>query len=435
MKTQNAAAGTIRSALRHTAFRRLVAGQAVSQLGDWLYNLALVAVVVERTHSMAWAGVTTAARVIPLVALGPVGGVIADRFDRRHVMIACDLVRLVLMVLLSLVSVAHLPVALAPLIAAAATAAAAPFLPAVSAVTPSLVPDADLPGANAARSAVTGVGIFLGPAFSGILLLLGSPAVAFALNAVTFGISALAVLAIPGSGAFRPAGTDKRSGGLLRDVATGAAVLRSQPQARRLIGADVVVSLLYGMQTVLLLTVATRAGFGMDGYGYLFAAIGAGGLVGTALASSALRCPHPHAVLVAALAATGLPMPLLMIVKWPAAVLALAAANGVGAILVDILTETGLQRTLGPEVFGRAYGLALPAILGGIVVGSLVAAPLMSILGDSGAIAAAGGIVLAYAAAMLRRSRPMPVKARASAAAGTGGLTPAGASRSLTQSP
>ena len=70
----------------------------------------------------------------------------------------------------------------------------------VAAVTPRLVDDPDLPGANAARSAVTGAGIVLGPALGGVLLVFGSAASAFALNALTFGLSALAVLAIPGDG-------------------------------------------------------------------------------------------------------------------------------------------------------------------------------------------------------------------------------------------
>ena len=78
-------------------------------------------------------------------------------------------------------------------------------------------------------------------------------------------------------------------------------------------------------------------------------------------------------MLSAALAAVGLPMALLAIITWPAAAIALAAVTGTGAVLVEILTETSLQRTLDEEVFGRAYGLAVPASLGGIVVGSLIA--------------------------------------------------------------
>src|ERR1700756_3671882 len=138
--------GTIRAALGYPAFRSLLAGLAVSQVGDWLYNLALVTLVYQRTGSAMWAGVATAARVVPMVVLGPVGGVVADRFGRRGVMIASDLARLLLVLGPALAAPPPLPVLLAPVIAALATAAGAPYLPCVSAVTPRLVRASDLPG-------------------------------------------------------------------------------------------------------------------------------------------------------------------------------------------------------------------------------------------------------------------------------------------------
>lgn len=402
MNITNAPAGTIRAALRYPAFRRLLAGLAVSQIGDWLYNLALVALVYERTRSPLWAGITTAARVLPVVALGPLGGVIADRFDRQRLMVACDVIRLVLMAALALVAVSHLPIVVAPVIAAIATLAGSPYLPCAAATTPRLVPDADLPGANAARSAVTGLGVIAGPALGGILLLLGSPALAFIANGVTFGLAALAVLAIPAGPAFRPGAPEERPAGLLRGVAEGAKVLRAHPQALRLVGADIMCSLVYGMQTVLLIMVARQAGLGMHGYGYLFAAIGAGGLAGTALASRALRCPHPRAVLLTALAAVGVPMLALAGTRWAPLAIVLAAATGTGALLVEIMTETGLQRALPPQMFGRAYGLALPASLGGIVAGSLLAPLLVSLLGSTGALLACGAAAVSYGLVLLR---------------------------------
>ena len=60
MNLTNAPSGTIRSALRYPDFRWLLSALAVSQIGDWLYNLALVVLVYDRTHSALWAGVTTA---------------------------------------------------------------------------------------------------------------------------------------------------------------------------------------------------------------------------------------------------------------------------------------------------------------------------------------------------------------------------------------
>ena len=418
MTIKNAPAGTIRAALRYPAFRWLLGSLAVSQIGDWMYNLALVLLVYGRTHSALWAGVTTAARIVPVVVLGPAGGLVADRFDRRRVMIVCDAARVALMGLLAAVAVLQLPVLLAPLVAAVATAFAAPYMPSVAAITPRLVADADLPGANAARSAVGGMGVIAGPAIGGVLMLLGPPALAFGLNALTFGLAALGVLAAAartggGRAAFRPARSGAPSAGLLREMAAGAAALRAHPAAVRLVGADIMCSTLYGAQTVLLLVVARRIGLGAGGYGYLFAAIGAGGLAGTALAGRAVRYRHPRHVLAAALAAAGLPMPLLALTRWPAAAIVLAGLTGTGGILVEILTETCLQRTLDEEVFGRAYGLALPASLGGIVAGSLIAPLLTGALGGPGALVATGCAVLAYAALVLRAPRDV----RAAAAA------------------
>jgi hypothetical protein len=100
-----------------------------------------------------------------------------------------------------------------------------------------------------------------------------------------------------------------------------------------------------------------------------------------------------------------LPMLLLAVIHWPAAAVFLTGVTGVGALLVEILTETSLQRSLDDEVFGRAYGLAVPASLGGIVAGSLIAPLLAGALGGSGALVAVGCAVLAYALVVLRGRR------------------------------
>jgi len=156
-------------------------------------------------------------------------------------------------------------------------------------------------------------------------------------------------------------------------------------------------SLTYGAQTVLLILVSRRIGLGTHGYGYLFAGIGAGGLLGTALAGRVLRSGRPRVVLSAAL----------------------AAVTGTGAVLVEILTETSLQRTLDDEVFGRAYGLAVPASLGGIVAGSLIAPALVGVLGGQGALVVAGAGVLCDALMLLRPGRELA--GRVPAGLGTAG--------------
>jgi MFS family permease len=387
----------MRSALRHRSFRRLLVGLAVSEAGDWLYNVALLAFVYERTHSAGWLAATTAARIVPWVVLGPLGGVIADRFDRRRTMIVSDLVRTVLMLGLAAVALAGLPVVLAPVFAGLATVAATPYPPCTAATTPRLVPDADLPGANALRAAVGMGAVAAGPVVGAVVLLLGPPSTAFLLNAVTFTLSALAVLSIPGGAAFRPARAAGEHRGLVADVVLGARALRSHPVAVRLVGADVVCSVVYGMQTVLLLLLSRDLGFGEAGYGYVLAALGVGGVLGTTVAGRAARSSRPRAVLVGALLVLAVPSSLMAVTPWLPALLMWSVIGGAGAVLVEVLCETALQRELDEEVFARAYGIALPVVLAGIVGGSLVAAPLVALIGLTGSIVATGALAAGYA--------------------------------------
>jgi MFS family permease len=396
----------MRSALRHRDFRRLLVGLAVSQAGDWLYNVALLAFVYERTHSAGWLAATTAARVLPVVLLGPVGGSLADRWDRRRIMVVSDLLRLALMLGLAAVAVTGLPVVLAPVLAALATAAAAPYPTCAAASTPRLVPDADLPGANAARSAIGMGAIAAGPVVGAVLLLLGSPGTAFLINAGTFAVSALAVLSIPAGPAFRPGRRPGDQQGLAADVVQGVRALRAHPVAVRLVGADLVCSVVYGMETVLLVLLGHRLGLGNAGYGYLLAAVGVGGVLGTTLSGRAAGSPRPRAVLVAALLTVAGSAALLAVTPWLPGILVWAVVGGAGAIVVEVLAETALQRELDEDVFARAYGIAFPASIGGIVLGSLVAAPVVAVSGLTGGLLVSGVLAGGYALVVAVPRRP-----------------------------
>jgi len=415
MNMTNPPRGTIRAALGYPAFRALLAGLAVSQAGDWLYNLALVTVVYQRTGSVMWAGVATGARVLPMVVLGPAGGVLADRFDRRRVMIASDAIRLLLMLALAVVAAARLPIALVPALAALATTAGTPYLACVSGITPKLVRDADLPGANAARSAVTSLGIMAGPALGGLLLLAGPPALAFAVNAATYAVAVACTLAIGDRNAFAvTAAAGSQPGGAVGSVfggiADGAAALRAHPAAVRLVGADLMCSLVYGMQTIVFVLVARQDGLGLHGYGYLLAALGVGALAGTTLAGRVVRLPY-RLGLALTMGLVGLTMVAMPATRWGVVVILLAVLNGAGAIMVEVMTETGLQRMLPDDVFGRAYGLAIPAAIAGIVAGALIAPVLVSLLGLNGALIACGGAATGYGLLLLAHHRPASVPA------------------------
>ena len=361
-------------ARRYPRFRRLLASLAVSQAGDWLYNLALLAFVYERTHSSAWLGLTTAARVLPIVVFGPLGGVLADRYDRRRLMLASDAIRFVLMLALALVAAAGLPVVLAPIIAALATAASSAYIPSVAATTPRLVDDADLPAANAARSAIQQV------LHRRRARLRRDPAPARPAEpglrdqrAHVRAVRARRRLDPGRRRSSRPPASPRRRRTSCASCATAPAPCSTSPWRCASIGADIVCSAIYGAETVLLLLLSRELGLGDHGYGYLLASFGLGGVLGAGVAGRVAASERTGVVVVGAMAVLAACTALLADPFGVGGALALGVVSGAGFILVEVMVETGLQRTLAPDVFARAYGFAFPAAIAGIVAGSLIA--------------------------------------------------------------
>lgn len=397
-----------RHPLRNPGFRLLLAGQGLSQMGDWLYNVALLAFVFDRTHSAAWLGATTAARVLPIVLLGPVAGLLGDRFDRRVVLVAADVVRAALMLGLVGVVAADLPVVLAPVLAAVATAASSPYPSCVAATMPRLLGRDQLARANGLRSSVGSAAVVIGPVIGAGVLAAGGVAWAFTANAATFLGAAILTIAVRDSGAFRPTRSGEREPGLLGAITAGARELLRHHEAARLVGADMLCSLVYGIETVVLVSVSTRLGWHTSGYGVILAALGVGGLLGAMLAPAATRRIGRRGVQLTALLVVAGSLPLLVMVPSTPVVLVLAAANGAGALAVEVCTETALAEQLADEVFARAYGFAFPASIGGIALGSLLAGPLTAALGLGGGLMLVAVVIVAYAAAISRAPRPEP---------------------------
>jgi MFS family permease len=398
MSTQTSAApqARISTVLQYPRLRRLLTALAVSQAGDWLYNLALLALVLDRTHSSTWVAVTTVARVAPMILGGPFGGVLADRFDRRRLMVLSDLVRAACMVGLAAVALLGLPIVLAPVLAGVATMASTPYPPCVAATTPRLVPAEVLPAANAARAAIGSLCIVAGPGFGAVLLLLGSPSLAFLVNALSFAVSAALVLTLPTGALFAVDRSVETAQGVFSELGSAVSALREQPVAMRFIGADVLCSVVYGAHTVLLLLLARQVGVGDAGYGYLLAACGLGGVIGTVVSGHLATLLSPRALLLAAGGAVGLPAVLLGVPASFPVLLVWAVLLGAGSIVVEVATDTSLQVSLPPEVLARAYGISFPAAISGIVAGSLVAVPLVSAFGVQGALVGVGALMCGY---------------------------------------
>src|SRR5438105_361754 len=131
------------SLLRATGFRRLLIGQAVSGLGDWVATLALIALAFEKTHNPTAVAAVLVIRLVPPIFAAPVGGVMADRMDRRLMMVSCDITRAGLICLVPFFSIGIVYV-----IAFVHECISLFFLPARDASVPVLAPEKTLPLAN-----------------------------------------------------------------------------------------------------------------------------------------------------------------------------------------------------------------------------------------------------------------------------------------------
>ena len=191
---------------------------------------------------------------------------------------------------------------------------------------------------------------------------------------------------------------------MLAEILDGARALRGAPTAVRLVTADVLCSAVYGLSTVTLVMVSRKVGAGESGYGLLLGAFGVGGVIGAIVAARIEAAGRWRRTLGVALTLVGLPLAALGIASTLPLALALALLGGGGMIVGEVLSETALPRLLDDAVLARAYGLVFPISIGGIVAGSLIAGPLLSAFGLTGALAAAGLFVLLAAA--LHRAPP-----------------------------
>jgi CRP-like cAMP-binding protein/predicted MFS family arabinose efflux permease len=404
--------GAVRAALAHRDFRYLAGSLTVSQVGDWVYGVALVVYVFDQTGSPAWVAAATILRLSPYVLFGAVGGAVADRWDRRAVLIATDLARAACMAGLALVALTGAPVALALALAFVSTAAGTPSGPAQAAITPALVPERDLAAANAVVSVLEHTALVLGPAVGGLLLLLGSPAVAFAVNGASFLASAALVLPITARPPAEP--EEERPPSLARRLADGVRAIAGSGDATLLVGLVVAAAFVYGQEVVLLVLVSERLlGTGSEGVSFLIGAVGLGGLAAAGLTSRLAEARRPGRTLLLVMLAFGLPLISLAVIRRPAVAYAVMAVEGAGNIVFDVLAITMLQRVVRQEVLGRVFGVLDSLAVAGILAGSLLTPLIVAAAGLRGALVVAGGTLLAATAAALPRLRGLDRRAEA----------------------
>ena len=374
-----------RQLLANRPLTKLLIGEFISGIGDWLYIVAIFVVIYTQTNDAALLGIFGAVRLFPYILLSIPAGLVADRFERRLVLLASDAFRGSIMILLTILVIVHAPIALIAALAIVAAGGSAFFYPAMGAYMPSLVTDErELGPANSAWASLQNVSYIIGPAIGGILLAIGGVEMAFILNALSF-LVIMAILwtlpsaaqaagpvadtaspaAAPADGtAGAPAG-----GAAMAPGANGAAAsvpgtpAASTPKIALLpITGLGIIQFLAGflggglqvLTTVLALNVLNA---GAAANGYLISAIGIGGLLG-AIASGVLVLRRGlGAPLVVGAVILGVAMAALGAV--PQLLVAMIAIGVVsaGALVVDVVTTTIFQRIVPDALRGRWIGV------------------------------------------------------------------------------
>ncbi len=195
-----------RQLLRNGPLSRLLVGEFVSSIGDWLYLVALLILVYQVTEDPFILGLVGAARVLPYVFLSVPAGIVADRFDRRLVLLSTDVARGIVMLVIAAVVFVDGPIGLVIALAIGATCFSAFFGPAIGAYLPTLVEDEEQLGpANSAWSTLDNLAFMVGPAVAGLLIAAGGLVIAFLLNAASFAVIAVVLWGLPRGVASREA--------------------------------------------------------------------------------------------------------------------------------------------------------------------------------------------------------------------------------------
>jgi len=173
-------------------FRRLWLAQIVSEIGDWFYTLSIYTLLLQLTGHASSVALALVLQVLPQTLVGPTAGVVNDRLRRKHVMIAADLIRCVIVLAMLLIRSASMVWLIYPLLIAE-TVMAAFFEPARNSVIPNIAAEREVLVANTLSSATWSFNLLIGASVGGVVAAYFGRNAVFALNALSFLISALLI--------------------------------------------------------------------------------------------------------------------------------------------------------------------------------------------------------------------------------------------------
>lgn len=348
-------------------------GQLVSQIGNQAHMIALMFWMLEATRSASLMGLLGMSAALPGVLLAPLGGAIADRHSRKGIIVAADLVRGIVVLLLATLlfthgSQTHLIVAALFVTAIVSGIMGAAFTPAVGAAIPDLVPAAQVQAANSLMQLSGQSSRFVGQAIGGVLFrALGAPLL-FLIDGISFVLSAGSELFLRIPQRLPTARAELRAvaRGYLSDTGEGLRWIWQRTGMRTFVLTTTAINFLFMPVAVLLPFYVTDVlGKGAAWYGFLLAALSLGSIVGLILTGSIPLAGWRRArVLGGALFLTAVAMGGLGLVRTSVVALALMFAAGLLAAAINVTVLTLLQLATPQELRGRVMGLIM-ALAGG----------------------------------------------------------------------
>jgi MFS family permease len=351
------------SSLRQRNYRLFFFGQLVSVAGTWMQTVAQSFVVLDLTHSGTQLGLTTAARFLPMLLFGPIGGVFADRMDKQRVLLVTQtLSGLLAGAFAVLVGTGSIRLWIVYLLALALGFVNVFDNPARQAFISEMVTAHDLPNAVTLNSVSMNMARVFGAALGGLIAAALGLTLCFACNALSFGAVLISLAAMRRSELFPATRVTRQK----RQVREGLRYVRATPELLiPLIMIAVIGTLAWEFQVSLPLMADKVFGGGAGAYGVMASVMGVGAVVGGLI--SAAR-PRPRAL---CLAAIGWGIAILAASAAPSLPLELAALVfvGYGSITFNSLAKTTLQLAAKPTMRGRVMALWALAWLGSTPIG------------------------------------------------------------------
>ncbi|HSK27995.1 MAG TPA: MFS transporter, partial [Jiangellales bacterium] len=403
---------SFRSALAHTAFRRLLLAHGLATLGQVSLTLAVGVEVLAGTGSPVWVSVTVALGFAPYVLCSGLAGVLADRCSRSSVLGCSYAARALVAAVMVAGLAADVPVAWVVLLSGVTSVLATPSYPALLAAAPQLVDRRDLPPANALVTGTENTAWIAGPGLLGVVLLTGGgPTTAAVLSVGLYVLATAVTLPVRLVRPERPVGT-AHALGVLAELAEGARTVAGVARVRTGMTVAVLDNFLYGFLVVAVVLLAADGLGGERSLGWLNGALSAGAVAAMAITNRLAAHRRPEVVLAVLMAGFGGAVALLPVSGGlPVAALLLAGA-GVGTMVAEVVAVTVIQRASPAGVTARVFGVYDQLNVGAIALGSAVAGPLAAVLGTSTAVAVTG---LAVGALGILASRRLAVAGRAAA--------------------